>query len=614
TLINPTGNRTDRSKLSGINTSGISAEEIEQTGNEAAGTITTGFKPAESKPTKHNDSANSLEWQSSLTETQKRHLESACNVYALLFPGEEITFEVSIGDVTQMPAIAYDQSLKSAAPGTKKLGRLSFKSLAIGTKYRSEQDYLAQAQGSPARSKDSLTQTKDSPTTAQDSPEKVYVVRLPHADATPATTKPPANPSLARNVYREIERRSPLLLDLARETIMRRREREIYAPMPRTSNRVTTPEASALKEPKKGDKPAILFGLHWLQTGGAEQWAFETITLAKKLGFTPVIVTDQPSVHPLINSAVFDHCVLLILSYESPDRATDLELARAITENFALAGVVLHHSYWLYHALPWFKGVNPSLPVVDSLHIIEYLKGGYAGLAVQFDDHIDTHHVISPQLVEWLSAEQGVSVDRLMLAPLTKLTASDEATFKPRQPKNPFTISFIGRLSRQKRPDVFLMLVARLKKFGVPVRAIMHGDGEMRQIVDELITKYDLTENVLRRDETHAVKDTLEDSDLLVISSINEGITLTTFEANAAGVPVLSANVGSQSSIVEGGVLLDRAARPFIKEAVTQIKKMMSSETYRESVWHDQKEAVARLNQHDDAGTRFERLFKSWLV
>ncbi|HUH53109.1 MAG TPA: hypothetical protein VLZ31_03590, partial [Microbacteriaceae bacterium] len=147
TLIDPTGNRTDGIKLSGINTreintseinasginaSGIRAEEIEQAGNEPAGTITTGFKPAESKPaeskpskskpTKHNASANSLEWQSSLTEAQKRHLESACNVYSLLFPAEEITFEVSIGNVTQMPAIAYDQSLKPAAPGTKKLG------------------------------------------------------------------------------------------------------------------------------------------------------------------------------------------------------------------------------------------------------------------------------------------------------------------------------------------------------------------------------------------------------------------------------------------------------------------------------------------------------------
>lgn len=523
-----------------------------------------------------------------LNARQARHLSSALAVYALRAPGETFKVRVTVGTVDQVPAIALDKSLSPPTRGETPLGKLRIKSLAIGNGI---------SRGQILPSGETLEKIK-------------FGVRLPHVDATPASTKPPAKPSLARNVYRGIERRSPMTLDLARETILRRRERALYSVMPRVSP-LKSVESVA---PKKDKQKAILFGLHWLQTGGAEQWAFESITLAKSLGFTPIIVTDQPSVHPLIASEVFDGCVLLNLNYDSHTRESDHDFARAIFENFNLAGIVLHHSYWLYHALAWFKAASPNLPVVDSLHIIEYLQGGYAGYAAKFDNFIDTHHVISPQLVDWLTTEQKVDSGKIELAPLATLTAKSDAVYKPRDEASRFTICFVGRLSRQKRPDVFLMLVHRLKKSGINVHAIMHGDGEMKQITGELIDRFNLGEDVELRDETHSVSDTLKESDLLVISSINEGITLTTFEANAAGVPVLSANVGSQSSIIESSALLDRAARKFVSSAVAEIKRLMQSDEARKTVWQNQNEAIRRLNEHERAQTLFERLYKKWLV
>lgn len=44
------------------------------------------------------------------------------------------------------------------------------------------------------------------------------------------------------------------------------------------------------------------------------------------------------------------------------------------------------------------------------------------------------------------------------------------------------------------------------------------------------------------------VSRTYADADVLLVSSVNEGITLTTIEAISAGIPVLSANVGSQET------------------------------------------------------------------
>jgi hypothetical protein len=63
------------------------------------------------------------------------------------------------------------------------------------------------------------------------------------------------------------------------------------------------------------------------------------------------------------------------------------------------------------------------------------------------------------------------------------------------------------------------------------------------------------------------VSDTLDEADVLVISSDNEGVTLTSFEADAHDVLILSSNVGSQASVVPAELLLPRHPLAFLREA-----------------------------------------------
>jgi hypothetical protein len=69
------------------------------------------------------------------------------------------------------------------------------------------------------------------------------------------------------------------------------------------------------------------------------------------------------------------------------------------------------------------------------------------------------------------------------------------------------------------------------------------------------------------RGADRSVADTLAEADVLVISSDNEGVTLTSFEADAAGVLVLSADVGSQASVVPEAMLVPRPPLAFLREA-----------------------------------------------
>lgn len=530
--------------------------------------------------------ANGLPAVTELTPQQREQLNGALAYHALANPGSRISAEVAVGDIAQVPAFNDETTIDGSATAT---------ATPVGTVV--------------------VTSTA----TGRNATEEVRrAIRLAHQDATPATTRPPAPSSAARAVYSFLERKSPGTLDTVREAIMTRRERAIDSKLPRFpdgllgARETTAGWHLAPENPKSDAIPAVLFGIHWLQTGGAERWAVESVQLATAAGLLPIIVTDQNSVHPWLTRPELDGALIIPLSFTGHDHPVDLSLVRAILENYDVRGIVLHHSQYLYQALPWVKHHRPDIPVVDSLHIVEYLGGGYPGLAARLDEFIDTHHVISPQLVEWLSSVQGVDPAKLELAPLTDLTVDELSDFSPRVSNSPLTVAFVGRLSRQKRPDVFLGLVRELQRRSLPFRAILHGDGEMRDIVAELLERLGLTAAIEQRFEDTPVAETLADSDLLVVTSVNEGLTLTTFEAIAAGIPVISTDVGSQRTIVTGDALFPRPARRFIRESAKLIQRIEASEPLREQLWSEQRNAVAEFSKLPTAHHFMKELFTTW--
>jgi glycosyltransferase involved in cell wall biosynthesis len=145
------------------------------------------------------------------------------------------------------------------------------------------------------------------------------------------------------------------------------------------------------------------------------------------------------------------------------------------------------------------------------------------------------------------------------------------------------------------------------------VRFIVQGDGELADEVHALRGRLGLTDVLEVRAADHPVKDTLAESDVLVVTSENEGLTLTTFEATAAGVPVLSADVGSQASVVPDGLLCPRHPYAFVRQAAEKIRTMMSSPEQRKRWFEEQaakNEAFAKLPKASAWATE---LYQGWM-
>ena len=198
------------------------------------------------------------------------------------------------------------------------------------------------------------------------------------------------------------------------------------------------------------------------------------------------------------------------------------------------------------------------------------------------------------------------------MAPLGGLTVElKESEFRHRAAAEAFTVAFIGRMARQKAPEVFVAMAQRLRDQGRDFRFIMHGDGEMTTWVDDLIRGYGLAD-IVRRDSSVPVSQTLDEAHVLVVTSHNEGLTLTTLEAIAHGVPVVSTDVGAQSDIVPRRALVSRKAHRAVARGCSRRRGARRRRGRASRAVARRAEAEKKLSAHPAASTWFAKEVQTW--
>lgn len=430
--------------------------------------------------------------------------------------------------------------------------------------------------------------------------------------------------TLKERFYRELETAQPVLLDGMRDITRNKRIHESKLQIERAegpcfdwANRISKRPLDFIApgEPAADSPQAVIVAMHWLQAGGAERWGMETIRLVKDAGMVPIVITSIDSHQPWITDPLLEDVPVINLTFPTQDRPGDEPLLRALFEQYNVRGVLIHHSQWMYDRLWWVKKYFPEVKVVDTLHILEYRwHGGFPVQAVRFDNFIDLHHVISPQLVEWLTKTQKVDASKVVDAPLAGLTADENSlSFKTRRNDDQLSLAFVGRMNRQKRPDAFILLVERLNKLCPgKFRFILHGSGDIDAVVESLLDSRGLREVVEWRTIDVPVSKTYEDADILVVSSVNEGITLTTFEALSAGIPVISTDVGSQKTLIPEDALLGMSTRTFLSRSTKLLKQLLSDEASREDLWRRECDMMNEFSALESASSLFARLLGEW--
>lgn len=113
-------------------------------------------------------------------------------------------------------------------------------------------------------------------------------------------------------------------------------------------------------------------------------------------------------------------------------------------------------------------------------------------------------------------------------------------------------VTMIARLVPIKRVDRFLAVAARLAGRG-GLRFVVVGDGELRDKLASSALALELEERLVWAGFRRDVSDVCYASDVVMLTSDNEGTPVSLIEAQAAAVPVIATDVGGVRSVVRDG-------------------------------------------------------------
>lgn len=208
------------------------------------------------------------------------------------------------------------------------------------------------------------------------------------------------------------------------------------------------------------------------------------------------------------------------------------------------------------HVLAGIVGRLTGKPVLATLH------GHRVGvLDLEVHRNAGTHLSVVCRQSYFHALGLGVSAGQLSCNP----NGVDTDAFQPRRrpvdgirtalgiPASAKVVGFLGRLSPEKGPEVFLRAALLAQARLVDTHFVFVGEGPLAPQLRESIARFRLEDRVhlagLRRD----VANVLNDIDVLVSSSHSEAMPLAVMEAMASGLPVVATRVGGVPDMIDQG-------------------------------------------------------------
>jgi glycosyltransferase involved in cell wall biosynthesis len=151
---------------------------------------------------------------------------------------------------------------------------------------------------------------------------------------------------------------------------------------------------------------------------------------------------------------------------------------------------------------------------------------------------------------------------------LTKLDLDQEVIY----------CAFIGRLTKIKRPDRMLEVARELKNRNTNIHFIVAGGGELLAECKNIALKQNLPVTFLGWQED--IEEVLAISDLVLLTSDNEGTPIALIQAGMAGIVSVSTNAGSIAEVVvnnQTGLITDFS----VKNIADALEKLASNSQLR---------------------------------
>ena len=215
-------------------------------------------------------------------------------------------------------------------------------------------------------------------------------------------------------------------------------------------------------------------------------------------------------------------------------------------------GIIWHHQFGTWYHYP-LQLAGRVLEAVQ-LKILGFFNVPFITVSESTEDEIEAHGVSEVHRIT-----EGSDIH-----PVRSIAKKNNEKF---------TVLFIGRLVKMKRPmDALKSFKMFHEKFPNSQMWIC-GDGEMQPALEKAIKKWGLTDAVdLAGRVSHEKKITLmQIADVLIVTSVKEGWGLVVTEANSQGTPAITYNVAGLRDSNKGGLLTIQNNPKFLADTLVKV-------------------------------------------
>ena len=319
------------------------------------------------------------------------------------------------------------------------------------------------------------------------------------------------------------------------------------------------------KQKQKKDTINILFIVPWMITGGADLFNLNLVKLLNKDRYEITILLTEPNENTLRQEFEKNDNVKVYDLTSFLDQTYWISFINYIIEKENINIIFNSNSKFGYSALPYLKSSYPEIPILDYVHMEEWYNrnGGYSRYSSVNQSVIDKTLVCNGNSKKILENYFGRNPEEVE----TVYIGVDEKKFNPenynkdelkkkylKEDLDKKIISFICRISEQKRPLLFLEIIEELKKQRNDFKVLVVGNGNLLNKMKEKAKKLNLLDDILFLGEIKETAEIYTISDVTINCSLKEGLALTSYESLSMCVPVVSSDVGGQKELISSDV------------------------------------------------------------
>jgi len=302
----------------------------------------------------------------------------------------------------------------------------------------------------------------------------------------------------------------------------------------------------------QNDNKNILLLMPWLTFGGAETLVFNyTNEIKDKFNFSIITGLKSDNAWNYKFREVTNHIIHLPNILNGDDY---LNYVCNYIKNYNIDIIHIVHNSFSYF---WLSEIRSRFPNIKVISTVFNTLADHFGNSLENSSYIDQftsdNTLVAREYkknnVECQVIHNGIDcVNKFNLSKYDRMGKRKELGIK----EDEKAVYFIGRLSPEKNPDVFLESAKEIVRKHSKIKFFIIGDGPMRKVLEKSISEFG-HKNITYLGYQTDIPQYLSTADIFVLPSKIEGFPLSNIEAMSMGVCVISSDVGGvKDAIIDG--------------------------------------------------------------